>query len=599
MEFKLTDIIKNQAILNVGFIGSVSHGKSTTVERLTGTKTQKHSKELERNITINLGYANIKIYYNEEIKQFSHKEYEGYKLYRHISFVDCPGHKALAATMISGSRVMNAAILLVALNESIPQPQTQSHTEVLKHTDINNVLIVPNKIDLLSTEKDVQRSVQELSKFIDSNKMLKDKNVVPISAYKNINIEHITRFLSTIPPTNINENVNKEFNMYVLRSFDINYVSTQIDNLKGGVIGGSIQSGYIEIGDTVLISPGIVKNGVCRPIVANVVSIFSEKTPLEIAFPGGLVALGLDCDPSLCKQNLLLGNSIIKLSKTRPEISVEFTIEIEYLKEPSLFKNLTNIIILVNSRSIKAKIKKKKDIINNKQMLLLTVDIPIVINYDDTFPIMTLISDTVDLYAFGKIKEAISHCEVIYPTGIEQLEIKQPKEIKIIDDLPKVSFDKLHFTLDNLKSNIIPYIRDKKKVSIILPEITINKDTTRIVWVNYTIFSQLFDNIEQNIDSNIKLFGIKNIIGGYIRYIYNIDESSISGTNETIIVHIRTRGLKTKLDNTIKTFFEKYYKCIKCNDYTCRLGKIGSKISKVCFECCTKNMLNEPWLKSI
>jgi len=159
MEFKLTDIIKNQAILNVGCIGSVSHGKSSMVKCLTGIKTQKHSKELERNITINLGYANIKIYYNKEKDIFQHTPGDGFELYRHISFVDCPGHKALSATMISGSRVMNAAILIVAVNESIPQPQTLSHTHVLKHTDIDNVLIVPNKIDLLEGDKDATKRI--------------------------------------------------------------------------------------------------------------------------------------------------------------------------------------------------------------------------------------------------------------------------------------------------------------------------------------------------------------------------------------------------------------------------------------------------------
>lgn len=59
---KLSDIIKNQATLNIGTIGHVSNGKSTLVRNLTTVVTQKHKEELEKNITTHLGYANAKIF---------------------------------------------------------------------------------------------------------------------------------------------------------------------------------------------------------------------------------------------------------------------------------------------------------------------------------------------------------------------------------------------------------------------------------------------------------------------------------------------------------------------------------------------------------
>lgn len=48
-------------------------------------------------------------------------------LVRHISFVDCPGHDILMATMLTGAAVMDAALLLIAGNMSCPQPQTKEH----------------------------------------------------------------------------------------------------------------------------------------------------------------------------------------------------------------------------------------------------------------------------------------------------------------------------------------------------------------------------------------------------------------------------------------------------------------------------------------
>ena len=68
MIIKLSEIINNQPVLNLGCIGHVSHGKSTLVRSLTGIKTQKHSSEKERNITINIGYANAKIFQDTKVK---------------------------------------------------------------------------------------------------------------------------------------------------------------------------------------------------------------------------------------------------------------------------------------------------------------------------------------------------------------------------------------------------------------------------------------------------------------------------------------------------------------------------------------------------
>lgn len=108
------EIISRQATINIGTIGHVAHGKSTVVKAISGVQTVRFKNELERNITIKLGYANAKIYKcdNEECprptcyRSFkSDKEVdppcerEGcsgkYRLLRHVSFVDCPGHDIL------------------------------------------------------------------------------------------------------------------------------------------------------------------------------------------------------------------------------------------------------------------------------------------------------------------------------------------------------------------------------------------------------------------------------------------------------------------------------------------------------------------------
>lgn len=119
------EIIARQATINIGTIGHVAHGKSTVVKAISGVQTVRFKNELERNITIKLGYANAKIYkcdnpdcprptcyrsYKSEKEVDPPCERDGcsgkYRLLRHVSFVDCPGHDILMSTMLSGAAVM-------------------------------------------------------------------------------------------------------------------------------------------------------------------------------------------------------------------------------------------------------------------------------------------------------------------------------------------------------------------------------------------------------------------------------------------------------------------------------------------------------------
>ncbi len=72
------------------------------------------------------------------------------ELQRTLSFVDAPGHEILMATMLSGAAVMDGAILVIAANETCPQPQTREHLAAIEAVGLKNLIIVQNKIDLIS-----------------------------------------------------------------------------------------------------------------------------------------------------------------------------------------------------------------------------------------------------------------------------------------------------------------------------------------------------------------------------------------------------------------------------------------------------------------
>ena len=163
----------------MGMIGHVAHGKSTVVRSISGVQTVRFKEEQERNITIKLGYANAKIYKSHDKNctrpgcyssrgslgedSFTIKGFK-YDLIRHISFVDCPGHDVLMATMLSGAAIMDVAILFIAANEPCPQPQTEEHLAAIEIMKLNHVIILQNKIDLVP-EEEARKQHRDIIKF--------------------------------------------------------------------------------------------------------------------------------------------------------------------------------------------------------------------------------------------------------------------------------------------------------------------------------------------------------------------------------------------------------------------------------------------------
>ncbi len=154
-----------QPLVNMGIVGHVDHGKTTLTKLLSGKWTDTHSEEKKRGITIKLGYTNFTIY-NKDLK-YSVKLKEGFEPIRKISIVDAPGHESFMATMISGAAVMDYALLVVAANEKCPQPQTIEHIKTLEISGIKNIIVIQNKIDLVTKEEAIE-NFKEIQTFLKS-----------------------------------------------------------------------------------------------------------------------------------------------------------------------------------------------------------------------------------------------------------------------------------------------------------------------------------------------------------------------------------------------------------------------------------------------
>src|SRR3989304_3094898 len=274
--------LPKQPEVNIGTIGHVDHGKTTLVQALTGVWASRHSEELKRGITIKLGYADLPIYKCPKCE--TPKNYSTQPVcptcaseavfVRAISFVDAPGHEALMATMLSGAAIMDGAILVIAADEPCPQPQTREHLAAAEVIGIKNIIIVQNKIDIVD-ERRALKSYEEIKSFIKGT-VAENAPIIPISAQRGINIDVLLNPIEEIIPTPKRDETKTPL-MYIILSFALNKPGTGIEELEGGVVGGTISQGKFGIGDEVEIRPGISVEregkAVFDPLISGIVSL--------------------------------------------------------------------------------------------------------------------------------------------------------------------------------------------------------------------------------------------------------------------------------------------------------------------------------------
>jgi translation initiation factor 2 subunit 3 len=357
-----------QPIINIGMLGSVSDGKSTTVYSLTGIKTQRHSNEMKRNITIKPGYANMKIYktIDQDNKETINTK-EG-ELIHHVSFIDCPGHYQLIVTMMSCIRLMDGIILVVSAAEDInKKPQLIQHIMAIKMSGIKNVIVLLNKLDLVKKSVALERYTKLC--HILKKYEIEPKVIIPVSMNHKIGVDNVLKSIMKYMGPDYVQERNKQKSLFMIsRSFDINHVNIKYDEIVGGVIGGSLIGGNLKVGDEIEILPGIIgKNpdGTLnhKPHISIITSLKSETTDLQEITSGGLIGIGTNIDPFYCKNDNMIG-MLAGLKGTLPDVYYEITIKYTEIKfDDYMWVTFISkpIIIIVGTNNIEGKILNYND----------------------------------------------------------------------------------------------------------------------------------------------------------------------------------------------------------------------------------------------
>lgn len=331
--------IPRQPEVNIGTAGHVDHGKTTLVQALTGKWASTHSEELRRGITIRVGYADMAVYKcpkckapsyytNVPICQACNSQAE---LVRVISFVDCPGHESLMANMLSGAALMDGALLVIAANEKVPQPQTAEHLAALEMLGKRNIVIVQNKVDLV-TDEEAWENHKAIQNFVKRS-VAENAPIIPVSAAYRANVDALIDAVEMNIPTP-EKKMNSPPLMQVLRSFDVNKPGTDISELHGGVLGGSLIQGQFKIGDEITIMPGILdkEKGKYFPVRTLIVSLSTSAGKVDHVTSGGLIAIGTNLDPTLTKSDSLVG-SVAGIDESSCIVYDSFSLKLDLFKK--------------------------------------------------------------------------------------------------------------------------------------------------------------------------------------------------------------------------------------------------------------------------
>ena len=279
--------------VNVGTIGHVDHGKTTTTAAIVQSLSlkglakpldfediDKAPEERERGITINT----------------AHVEYETEK--RHYAHIDCPGHADYIKNMITGAAQMDGAILVIAATDG-PMAQTREHILLAKQVNVPYIVVFLNKVDMVDDEEELELVEEEVRDLLSKYGFPGDEvPVVRGSALKALEaakqgktdewVEKIYELMDAVDnyiPTP-ERDVDKPFLMPIEDVFSIKG--------RGTVVTGRIERGKIKLNDEVEIVG--LGNETKKTTVTGIEMFHKQHEEAEAGMNVGLLLRGIDKD---------------------------------------------------------------------------------------------------------------------------------------------------------------------------------------------------------------------------------------------------------------------------------------------------------------
>ena len=241
----------------IGTAGHVDHGKTALVHALTGVDTDRLLQEKARGMTIDLGFAYLPAPGGEV-----------------VGFIDVPGHERFVHTMLAGAGGIDFVLLVVAADDGV-MPQTREHLAIVDLLGVRGGLVVLSKCDLADAARRV--AVAADVHALLAGTAFAEAELIPASTVTGEGIGDLRRRLCEEAARFASRTASGRFRLAVDRSFTLRGIGT--------VVTGTVLSGSVGIGDSVVVSPS--------GLAARVRSIHAQNRITEYGRAGDRCALNL------------------------------------------------------------------------------------------------------------------------------------------------------------------------------------------------------------------------------------------------------------------------------------------------------------------
>ena len=212
----------------VATAGHIDHGKTLLVKRLTGIDTDRLPEEKRRGISIDIGFAHLRLPDGST-----------------IGFIDVPGHERFVRNMLAGVSGIDFVLLVVAADDGV-MPQTREHLAILDLLGVRQGLLVITKVDRVSPER-VEAVTAELRALV-ADTVLCDAPVLAVSAMTGDGVDLLRETLvARLAAQRLGAVEGRHFRLASARGFTVAG--------SGTVVTGTIFAGHVKVGDTLALSP--------------------------------------------------------------------------------------------------------------------------------------------------------------------------------------------------------------------------------------------------------------------------------------------------------------------------------------------------------
>ena len=218
----------------LGTAGHIDHGKTSLIKAVTGTDTDRLREEKERGITIELGFAALDLPSGQ-----------------HLGIVDVPGHEKFVKNMVAGATGIDIVVMVIAADEGV-MPQTREHMEICTLLGVQYGLVAVTKIDMVDEEW-LELALEDIRDFARGT-FLEDAPMLPVSSVTDEGIPEFIEALDQLAAKIPERAPSDLFRLPIDRVFTMKGFGT--------VITGTLISGRVKIGDTIMIYPSGVTSKV-------------------------------------------------------------------------------------------------------------------------------------------------------------------------------------------------------------------------------------------------------------------------------------------------------------------------------------------------